>query len=142
MNAGMKMFAVAGMLAIAGCSNTGGQTPILNSFVPQSPGVPSVIEALNGGIVDPAISSKWSAGDRTRALEAEYRVLETTPSGQIVAWTSADGTVSGEVFAAQPYEVGSQNCRQYVHKVTQGAETITARGTACRSDDGNWTPLV
>lgn len=142
MKAGMTIFAVATMLALGGCAKTGGQSSILNSFVPQSPGKPSVIEALNGGIVDPAISSKWSAGDRTKALEAEYRALETAPSGQIVAWTGADGGVSGEVYAAQPYEVGSQNCRQYVHKITQGSETVTARGTACRSEDGNWTPLV
>ena len=142
MKSRIKIFAIAAMLALGGCAKTGGQSSFLNSFVPQSGGEPTVIAALNGGIVDPAISSTWSAQDRTKALEAEYRALEVAPSGQIVAWKGADSGVSGEVYAAQPYEVGSQNCRQYVHKIVQGSETVTARGTACRSDTGNWTPLV
>ncbi|WP_136658601.1 RT0821/Lpp0805 family surface protein [Nitratireductor sp. XY-223] len=129
-------------LAVAGCSNTGGQSSFLNSFVPQSTGKSSVIDALNGGIIDPSVSAQLSSEDRMKALEAEYRALEIAPSGQIVAWQGAQSGVSGEVFAAQPYEVGSQNCRQYVHKVVQDGVTTTARGTACRSEDGNWTPLV
>ena len=138
----MTWVAVALALGIAGCAQTGGQSSPLNSFVPSSQGEATVITALNGGIVDPAISSKWSREDRKRSLEAEYRALETAPSGQIVKWSGEKGGVSGEVYAAQAYEVGSQNCRQYVHKVIQGSQTVTARGTACRSDDGKWTPLV
>ncbi|MCP4315201.1 MAG: hypothetical protein GY789_04000 [Hyphomicrobiales bacterium] len=142
MKARVQIIAVAVLLALGGCAKTGGQSSFLNSFVPQSASKPTVIEALNGGIIDPAISAQLSADDRTRALEAEYRALEIAPSGQIVAWSGTQSGVSGEVYAAQPYEVGSQNCRQYVHKIVQGGETVTARGTACRSEDGNWTPLV
>lgn len=142
MRARLQIFAVAALLAIGGCAKTGGQSSFLNSFVPQSSSQPAVIAALNGGIIDPSISSQLSAADRTRALEAEYRALEVAPSGQIVAWSGTQSGVSGEVYAAQPYEVGSQNCRQYVHTIVQGGETVTARGTACRSEDGNWTPLV
>jgi surface antigen len=142
MKATMTWMAVALTVGLAGCAKTGGQSSLLNSFVPAQGDEPTVITALNGGIVDPSITSGWSAENRKRALEAEYRALEIAPSGQIVAWTSRDGSVSGEVYAAQPYGVGSQNCRQYVHKVVQGAEIVTARGTACRSQNGNWTPLV
>ena len=142
MKARMQILAVAALLALGGCAKTGGQSSFLNSFVPQSAGKQSVIEALNGGIIDPTVSAKLSTDDRIKALEAEYRALESAPSGQIVAWTGTQGGVSGEVYAAQPYEVGSQNCRQYVHKIVQGGETVTAHGTACRSEDGNWTPLV
>ena len=142
MKVGCLILSVSFMLALAGCSNTGGQSSFLNSFVPQSSGKSSVIDALNGGIIDPAISAKLSSEDRMKALEAEYRALEVAPSGQIVAWQGVQGGVSGEVFAAQPYEVGSQTCRQYVHKIVRGGIETTARGTACRSEDGNWTPLV
>ncbi|MEX3008086.1 hypothetical protein [Hoeflea sp. TYP-13] len=142
MNARYQILTIATLLALGGCANTGGQSSFLNSFVPQSAGKPTVIEALNGGIVDPAITAQLSAEDRIKALEAEYRALEIAPSGQIVAWSSTQSGVSGEVYAAQPYEVGSQNCRQYVHKIMRNGETTTARGTACRSEDGNWTPLV
>ncbi len=49
---------------------------------------------------------------------------------------------SAEVIAAQPYRVGSQDCRQYKHTVITGAEQKTGRGTACRNPDGSWTPLT
>lgn len=133
---------VASMLAVAGCATNSGQSDILNSFVPAGSGKNSVIDALNGGIMDPTVSATLSAQDRMRALEAEYRALEVAPSGQIVAWQGSQGQVSGEVYAAQPYEVGSQNCRQYVHKIDNGGQTVSSRGTACRNEDGSWTPLV
>ena len=48
----------------------------------------------------------------------------------------------GEVVAAQPYRVGSQDCRQYTQTVFTGTAGATARGTACRNADGSWTPLT
>ncbi|MCY6381505.1 hypothetical protein [Hoeflea prorocentri] len=142
MRAGYLVVLAATLLAVTGCTATTGQPGLLNSFAPQSSGQSSVIEALNGGIIDPAVSAQLTADDRRKALEAEYRALEAAPSGQIVAWKGAQKGVSGEVYAAQPYEVGSQNCRQYVHKITRDGQSTTTRGTACRSEDGNWTPLV
>lgn len=130
------------MLIVAGCANNAGQPNVLNAFVPSAGGKNSVIAALNGGIIDPAVSATLNAEDRIKALEAEYRALEVAPSGQIVAWRGSQNTISGEVYAAQPYEVGSQNCRQYVHKIDNRGQMTSTRGTACRNEDGSWTPLV
>ena len=55
---------------------------------------------------------------------------------------TASGSHSGEVVAAQPYQVGSQNCRQYTHTVRIDGTPQSARGTACRNEDGSWTPLT
>ncbi|RVL10855.1 hypothetical protein CN147_33640, partial [Sinorhizobium meliloti] len=71
---------------------------------------------------------------------AEYRALEAAPCGQPVAWQGRG--VSGSVVAAAPYQVGSQNCRQYSHTVTVKSQQTTARGAACRNSDGSWTPLT
>jgi surface antigen len=96
------------------------------------------ITALDGGIVARA-GVKLSDSDKQRALEAEYRALENAPLGQPVAWTGR--SASGEVIAAAPYQVGSQNCRQYTHTVTMDGNKTQARGAACRNDDGTWTLL-
>mgnify|MGYP001144875578 CR=1 FL=1 len=80
-----------------------------------------------------------SSGDRRKALEAEYRALEYGQGGQAVAWKGE--SQSGEVVAAQPYRVGSQDCRQYSQTVFTGGTPLVARGTACRNPDGSWTPL-
>ncbi len=98
----------------------------------------SLLTPLGNGLLGNA-ANQLSAADRQKALEAEYRALEYSPAGKSVSWTS--GSNSGEVTAAQPYQVGSQNCRQYTHTYTIGGTPQTARGTACRNPDGSWTPL-
>jgi surface antigen len=100
------------------------------------------IQALNGGLVSRIGGVKLSGSDKARALEAEYKVLEGAPSGQAVAWEGS-GDLKGEVVAAVPYQVGSQNCRQYTHSVVvrNGAPPLVARGAACRNANGSWTPL-
>jgi surface antigen len=80
-------------------------------------------------------------GDIRKALEAEHRALEYAASGQSVAWTGSFGR-SGDVTPAQPYRVGSQDCRQYTHRLVVDGTTRTARGTACRNADGSWTTLT
>ena len=95
---------------------------------------------MDGGLIGGSIGSNLSQGDRRTALQAEYRALEYTPGGKAVEWQGSGA--SGSVTAAQPYRVGSQDCRQYTHAVSNGGRNQTARGTACRNPDGSWTPLT
>lgn len=100
-----------------------------------------IIGAMAGGLIGGRIGSGLDAQDRRKALEAEYRALEYTGSGQPVTWKGGANR-TGEVVAAQPYSVGSQNCRQYTHTIFTGLEPQSVRGTACRNPDGSWTPLT
>ena len=127
-------------IALSACSTTsgkGGVTGFLSSSAKPAAST-RYIAALEGGIVG-RTGIKLSDNDKQRALEAEYRALETAPLGQPVAWTGKN--VNGEVVAAAPYQVGSQNCRQYTHTITVDGKPTQARGAACRNDDGTWTPL-
>lgn len=97
------------------------------------------LSALQGGIV--ARSGLTLGGsDGQRALEAEYRALEAAPGGQPVEWQGKGA--KGNVVAAAPYQVGTQNCRQYRHTLEAGGKQATVRGAACRNPDGTWTPLT
>ncbi|CAN7429536.1 hypothetical protein [Rhizobium sp. LjRoot254] len=149
----MSRMKLAGMLLAAllaaGCTTTSGsdrldETGEQMAEATTSEPEPSAfyIQALKGGLVSKIADIKLSSADRSRALEAEYRVLESTPSGQTVAWEGSGG-MKGQVIAAVPYQVGSQNCRQYSHSITlkTGAEPKLARGAACRNANGSWTPL-
>jgi surface antigen len=93
---------------------------------------------LQGGIIGRS-GVDISDSDLQRALEAEYRALESAAVGQPVVWSGRN--VSGRVVASAPYQVGSQNCRQYTHSVTIGGKETVARGSACRNDNGSWSPL-
>jgi surface antigen len=126
-------------IALSGCSTTGSNGTGVSLFSSAKPPASATfISALDGGIVE-RTGVKLSDNDKQRALEAEYRALESSPLGQSVVWKGRNA--SGEVVAAAPYQVGSQNCRQYTHTVTVDDKPTMARGAACRNDDGTWTPL-
>jgi surface antigen len=132
------------VVALAGCSTTsgggnGGGT--LSSWTGGSkqPAKTSVLSALGNGLVG---NASLDPDDRKRALQAEYQALEYSPAGKVVEWKNTGSSRSGEVVAAQPYQVGSQNCRQYTHTIRIDGTPQSSRGTACRNEDGSWTPLT
>ncbi len=126
-------------LALAGCSTTSGRSIVPLAF--SSSNSNSYVDALNGGIVSRVSGVQLDGSDKKLALEAEYKALEAAPGGQAVVWHGRDG-VDGKVVAAAPYQVGSQNCRQYTHTLTIGDFARDARGVACRNGNGTWTPLT
>ncbi|GAA2851372.1 hypothetical protein GCM10010836_53120 [Aminobacter aminovorans] len=141
------MALVAALLAGSGCTTTslssgGGVVPALGGGDDGSSGkvATRIINAMDGGLIGGTIGNGLNSDDRRKALEAEYRALEYGQGGQAVAW-KGDGR-SGEVVAAQPYRVGSQDCRQYSQTVFTTGTPLVARGTACRNADGSWTPLT
>ncbi|MGI6851571.1 hypothetical protein [Mesorhizobium sp. 1B3] len=138
---------VAGLLAVSGCTTMGigrgtnaGSGGAISEAKPEQVAT-TIISAMGGGLIGGSIGNGLDNTERRSALEAEYRALEHTPSGQVVTWRGDDGRY-GEVVAAQPYRVGSQDCRQYKHTVIANGEPKTVRGTACRNPDGSWTPLT
>ncbi|WP_188824227.1 hypothetical protein [Brucella endophytica] len=131
---------VLALFGLSACSTVSGPRPSLISIGPSSkPARSDVLGALGNGLIGTA-ASRLSSGDRRKALEAEYKALEYARAGDATSWKGSDA--SGEVVAAQPYQVGSQNCRQYTHTFTVNGAPQTARGTACRNGDGSWTPLT
>lgn len=143
----IRVALVSALLAVSGCTTLGRGGPdaaVTPAVTPPAGGkvTTTIISAMAGGLVGGSIGSGLSDTDKRKALEAEYKALEYTASGQKVTWKGDSSGRSGEVVAAQPYRVGSQDCRQYTHTVFNGTAGATARGTACRNADGSWTPLT
>ncbi len=130
---------VAGLLAGCGTSSGAGTGGTRGLLTPRPSPSTSYISALQGGIVGRS-GATLSASDRSRALEAEYRALEGAAGGEVITWKGDDA--NGQVIANAPYQVGTQNCRQYRHTVTMNGRDMTARGAACRNSNGTWTPLT
>jgi surface antigen len=101
----------------------------------------AIMKSMRGGLIGGAIGAGLSDDEKSRALAAEYRALEYTQAGQVVGWKGDSDGLFGSVAAAQPYRVGSQDCRQYTQTVNRSGQSKIARGTACRNADGSWTPL-
>lgn len=136
---------LVGALALSGCAQGGltkatslSPTPFAASASAQEE---DSVGIIGGGLIGGALGSGLSAHARRMAIEAEYRALEATPAGEPVQWQDTASGRSGGVVAAQPYRVGSQDCRQYEHTIDAGGSQRKARGTACRNPDGSWTLL-
>ena len=124
---------------VSGCTTTSGGKTTAGGIVPTGSGAAVYITALQGGLVSRNSAAQLSKADMQRALEAEYRALEAAPGGQPVVWQGKG--VTGSVVAAAPYQVGSQNCRQYSHTLIVDGREAATRGAACRNADGAWAPL-
>jgi surface antigen len=135
-------------IALGACtsaSTDAGRGAVLGAFAGSQSGSPSAgvaaMATMTGGLAAGPAGAGLGDNERRTALEAEYRALEFTATGQPVTWRTADGGFAGQVIAAAPYRVGSQDCRQYTHTLSTRAGTETARGTACRNSDGSWSLL-
>lgn len=130
---------LAASALVSGCATmTGAPSPLAFASTGSSNDI--YLTALHGGLISKAKGIDISSSERRLALAAEYKALEAAPSGQAVIW-DGDG-VKGQVVASPPYQVGSQNCRQYTHTVTEDGTSVAERGAACRNSDGTWTPLI
>lgn len=144
----IRVALVSVLLAVSGCTTLGKGGPASSAVPPPTGGASggkvatSIVSAMNGGLIGGSIGSGLSDAEKRKGLEAEYKALEYNSSGQKVTWKSDNSSHYGEVVAAQPYRVGSQDCRQYTHTVYTSGAGVTARGTACRNADGSWTPLT
>lgn len=121
------------LLVFSGCRTTN------NEVGPASKR--QIIRALGQGLVGPSLKI-LKKRDQRMVLEAEYRALEYSQTGSPVMWISRDGQSYGTVTPGQPYQVGTQNCRQYSHSFVIKGAPQTMRGGACRNEDGSWTPLL
>ncbi len=135
----------AAALGLTGCTTVNQAGSAIGGYV----GVPTktspaagraIIKALGGGLVGSS-QSDLTSQERSQALEAEYKALEYAQAGQPTIWGDIRGR-HGEVRAATPYRVGSQDCRQYAHTLVLGGAPQILRGTACRNADGSWTLLT
>ncbi|ACI54213.1 MULTISPECIES: hypothetical protein [Rhizobium] len=134
---GMIASALLVAVALTGCTTTKGAAS-RGIFSSKPSASAAFLTALQGGLVGRS-GVTLSDSDKQRALEAEYRALEGAAVGQPMLWTGKD--VTGKVVAAAPYQVGSQNCRQYTHTLTVDGKDTVVRGAACRNEDGSWSPL-
>src|SRR5919109_946604 len=92
-----------------------------------------------GGLVGGAIGDRLDAADRQRANAAAAQALESTPSGQSVAWRNPDSGNTGAVTPVRTYQTATgQYCREYTQTITIGGEKHKSYGTACREPDGSW----
>lgn len=130
----VSLFVLSACSSITAGKNAGNYIP---DFTSQRN---SLASELGNGLVGQNMAQLSSSG-REKALEAEYQALEYSQNRVPVNWQSSSDAASGAVIAATPYQVGSQNCRQYTHNYSIRGVPQAAKGTACRNPNGSWSLL-
>ncbi|HEX7229084.1 MAG TPA: RT0821/Lpp0805 family surface protein [Candidatus Binatia bacterium] len=93
---------------------------------------------IGGALVGGLVGNMLDERDKRMAAQTQNRALETTPSGQSLAWNNPDSGHSGSVTPIRTYQAGGTYCREYQQTVTIGGKQEQSYGTACRQPDGSW----
>ena len=140
----IRLPALVPVLLVAGCASGSVTQTAFAPSLAQPRGAVAVernlLAPLGGGLLAQGDVVRPGSDNQRLALEAEYKALEYSKGGESVAWKGSG--MSGTVTPAQPYQVGSQNCRQYTHTIDQGGSQSEFRGAACRNPDGSWSRLT
>ena len=103
---------------------------------------PTLVALAGGGLLRNPVGRKLTLNERKQAVSAEFEALEYSPAGETVNWGNQFFGNSGVVVASKTYDVGSSNCRQYVHTLQIKGKSETVKATACKEQDGTWVPLT
>lgn len=96
--------------------------------------------ALSKGVLSGEFGAALEKTNRLKAVQAEHKALEDGITGAPLSWVGANG-VSGSVTPGQQYQVGSATCRTYTHSIVVAGQSRSARGTACKDKNADWSPL-
>jgi surface antigen len=101
----------------------------------------AVAGAAVGGILGGAVGAALDERDRQYAYEANMRALKEGEPGAPVGWRSPQTGHYGTIVPGPAYQSGGLTCREFSHTVYIDGRPQTARGTACKNADGNWTSV-
>ncbi|NJR13066.1 MAG: hypothetical protein HC779_00480 [Phyllobacteriaceae bacterium] len=132
------------LAALTGCV-TSGVEPVPSvqpALVAVAPTPADLLAPLKGGLVAGALGEGLTERAKTLAIAAEYRALETGLGQPPIVWRDERSGTAGEVKAGTPYRVGQQDCRNYTHSVTVGANLRHRLGLSPgRQPQGAWLRL-
>ncbi len=152
----IRKFSVAVLAAavtLSGCAEGGGVRNqdagavvggvlggVLGSNVGKGGGKTAAIIAgtLAGAVIGGKVGQYMDEQDRMKAQSA----LESSRTGQPVAWSNPDTNARYEVTPTRTYtSMENSPCRDYTMDAWIEGRKETVRGTACRQPDGTWKTM-
>ncbi|MDP1731777.1 MAG: hypothetical protein Q8L54_11520 [Devosia sp.] len=152
----LGIFALPGVLVLAGCASMGGGTstnlaqgstlpqpkPMLQTASLQPAPAQQVATAQSmtdvTSFIDPAAIGLLSPKERTEAASAQFNALQFGRPGAPRSW-QGDRGASGNVTVGPYVRVNDIDCRDFTHTVSISGQSYVRKGTACRELDGRWS---
>ena len=96
----------------------------------------TAIGTLLGAYAGRTLAKNFGDNDRSRAVTAERQAVARN---EAITWNNPQSGYSGTVEPRDTYRnTNGQLCREYTHTIYVDGRAETARGTACRQNDGTW----
>lgn len=98
-----------------------------------------VVPMLGGGVGSPILSAELQAV----ADPNTHAALDRTLSGEVVAWRSVGGNVSGRIMPIATFESGpGRYCRHFTQEVIAPDGGTRLQAVACRTNEGGWSTSI
>jgi surface antigen len=102
-----------------------------------------VVAVLGGAILGAVLGNEVSKSIKENDRRQAQSTLETTPTGQTVAWRNPDTGARYNITPTETYKKpNGRYCREYSTWVFIDGYEEKATGTACRTPDGAWLPTT
>jgi surface antigen len=143
---------LAPALALGGCDITGsggdGPGSLAGAFsastgaaIGRGGAAAAVTNAALGGLIGGKLGVALNDEDRRLAYEAQIDALDRGAPGAPVPWRNPASGHYGNIVPGPAYDQKGAKCRGFSHTVTIGRELETARGTACKTQEGAWAAV-
>ncbi len=133
--------AMAGQKQTLGTILGAGAGGLLGSQVGSGKGqlVGVAVGTLLGAGLGNSVGKSLDAADQAAMSQTMNQGMESTPSGQTVAWKNPDSGHAGTYTPQPAYQTDNgQYCREFQQTIIIGGKEEKAFGTACRQPDGSW----
>ena len=102
------------------------------------------VGSMLGGTAGYLAARRFSMSDRAMYTQTLAEALDTSTDGEMRYWLNPDTGLNGTIRPIRTYHRGedAQVCRDYRAAVNFRSSVTTGAGTACRGDDGQWTPIA
>ncbi|MBL8575481.1 MAG: glycine zipper 2TM domain-containing protein [Hyphomicrobiaceae bacterium] len=153
MNAKMQLTAIAVMLGLTACGDSGPKQNVgtvagaiaggvIGSQIGGGDGrlVATGVGAALGALVGSEIGRQLDERDQLLMAEAQTGTLTYDPPGTVRPWRNPSNGHHGEVSAGPPYSVNYLKCREFTHTVFIDGRREILRDQACQQPDGTWRP--
>ncbi|HEY4203288.1 MAG TPA: hypothetical protein VGM83_22260 [Devosiaceae bacterium] len=156
----MKKFTRAlpliGLLALAGCADTGTSATVSQPILTQPTPAPTMVSlppppAQTAAIaatqntdaaayVDPTVLPLMSGSEQASASSAQFYALQFGRPGAPRTWAGSNS--KGSITVGPYVRVNNLDCRDFTNTVTAGGKDYVRKGTACREGDGTWSVVA
>jgi surface antigen len=100
--------------------------------------IATAVGGVLGALLGSQVGKALDEGDRNMIGQTTHSTLETVPPYEPAQWRNPQTGNYGEITAGPTYQNNGYDCRPFTQTIFIEGRAETARGRACKQNDGTW----